>query len=599
MAININFAGANIRKPGSYSETKINLAGGFPLTATGIVAIIGEAEGGAPGASEGITTFTSEDVSSLIDMYKSGPIVDAARMLVSPARDSRVPNGASIIRVYKTNQSTQGSRTFKNAAPVDLLVTSSANWGDSESLISVKIEAGVVSANARIITVQQGTVREILTENAYAPLMVIQYTGSGSAATLTIQNGTLATVVTGASDNISIVLAGKTLAQVVDIISNTTGYTCTTAFKLANSKSSADLDPISTPLAIKASAQTLRGQQKEILDIINGESKLITASRLEDIEGTVATSSKKFLSGAVKGASSNTNFQDGFDSLLAERCNIVVPVISQDASDLITLGETDSSSSFTIDAVNLQAITHCITASNTKNRSERNCYISKKDSFANLQDAALDINHERASMLFQDVEVLAADGNQKWMDPWAASCLVAGMQAGMPVGTPATFKRINVSGVRHQDFNPKTQAELAIDNGLTPLESVDSGGFRVIVHNTTYSSDANFVLNRVHVLAAADSVAYNLRQQLEDIFVGSKAKTGSAEAIKNTVVSIMSRFLADELIVGDDTNGNLGWKDLIVTISGNVATVEITITPVQGIDFVLNKIRLDNIRQTA
>jgi len=54
-----------------------------------------------------------------------------------------------------------------------------------------------------------------------------------------------------------------------------------------------------------------------------------------------------------------------------------------------------------------------------------------------------------------------------------------------------------------------------------------------------------------------------------------------------------------EWIVGDDTNDGLGWKDLFVTINGNTATVEITITPVQGIDFILNKITLDNIRQSA
>ena len=61
----------------------------------------------------------------------------------------------------------------------------------------------------------------------------------------------------------------------------------------------------------------------------------------------------------------------------------------------------------------------------------------------------------------------------------------------------------------------------------------------------------------------------------------------------------MSTFLNDELIVGDDTNDGLGFKDLIVTINGNVANVDVTITPVQGIDFVLNRITLDNIRQSA
>jgi hypothetical protein len=599
MAINTSIAGANILKPGAYSETKVNLSGGFPLAPTGIVALVGEAEGGAPGSSDGVQTFTSEDIASLIAKYKSGPIVDAARLLIAPARDARVVNGASMIRVYKTNPSTKATTTLSNAAPAVLFNVSSANYGADENLVSIEVAAGVINANARIITVQKGAEKEVLSENPYHAMLVIQYVGAGTPATLTIQNGILATAITGAaSDNLSITLAGKTIRDVVDLIDAHTAYTCSTTFKLASSTSATRLDPISTALDILV-AKKLRAQQAELLDIINGESSLVTATAVANVEGTIAVSAKKYLTGAVKGASTNTLFQNGFDALLASRVNIVVPLISRDASALSAIGETDPASTFTVDAINLQAVTHCITASNTKNRSERNCYVSKKAAFATVRDSSLDLNHERASMLFQDVEVLRADGNLAFLDPWAASCLVAGIQAGTPVGTPATFKLINVNGIRHQDYNFKTQVDLAIEAGLCPLEEVDSGGFRIVVNNTTYSKDANFVFNRAHVLAAADSVAYNLRQQLENIFVGEKARTGSAEAIKNTVISIMSRFLSDEIIVGDDTNNGLGWKDLVVTITGNVATVEITITPVQGIDFVLNKITLDNIRQTA
>jgi len=600
MAINQNFNGASLYKPGAYSQTKVNLSGGFPLAATGVVAIVGEADAGAPGSSAGVQTYTSEDIASLISTYQAGPIVDAARLLISPARDARVTNGASIIRVYKVNAATQATLALKNAAPVTLLNITSANWGADQNLISVKVEAGVVSASARIITVQKGSQKETLSENPYAAILSIQYTGSGSASTLTIQAGSLVTTCTGDTpSNLSIPLAGKTVQQLVDLIDAHASYTCTTTLKLASSKLASDLDPISTAADIKTAAVVLRAQQKEMLDIINGESTLITAARVADVEGTVATSAKQFLSGAVRGAATNSSFQAGFDALLAKRCNIVVPLVARDASALAAEGLTDSTSTFTVDAVNLQALTHCILASNTKNRSERNCYVAKKTSFASAQSAAQDLNHERASMLIQDVEVLSSTGDLVWQEPWAASCLLAGIQAGTDVGTPATFKLINVNGIRHQDYNPKTQVDLAIAAGIIPLEEVDSGGFRVVVQNSTYSKDANFVYNRPSVLAAADTVAYNLRQQLEAIFVGEKARTGSAEAIKNAVIAIMSTMLSAELIVGDDTNNKLGWKDLTVTLNGNTAIVDITITPVQGIDFILNRITLDSIRQSA
>lgn len=599
MALSRSFNGSTIYKPGAYSRTKVNLAGGFPLTASGVVAIIGESEGGAPGSTDGVQTFTSEDIAALIAKYKSGPIVDAARILINPARDARVANGASMIRVYKTNTSTAATLALANAAPVTLYNVTSKNFGSDENLISVKLEAGVVSPNARIITVQKGSSREVLSENAYEAQMVITYTGAGSAAPLTLSPTTMTITVTGAPlDNLTITLTGKTIQDVVDIIDNHANYTCTTTVKYANAKPATNLDPITTPIDVKV-AKTLRAAQLELLDIIAAESSLISATRVAGIEGQAAVLARTFLTGGAKGASTNSTFQTGFDALLATRCNIVVPLIAQDASALISSGQTDAASTFTIDAVNLQAVTHCITASNTKNRSERNCYVAKKAVFATAQSSAQDLASERASMLFQDVEVLNASGDLTFLDPWAASCIVAGIQAGTDPGTPSTFKLINANGIRHQDYNQKTQIDLAIKAGLTPLESLDTGGFRIVVGNTTYGVDQNFVYNRVSVVEAGDTVAYNLRQQLESIFIGNKAKTGTADAIRNTIIAIMDTFLRAEVIVGDDTNGQLGWKDLTVVLNGNTAEIDLTITPVQGIDFVLATITLDNIKQSA
>jgi hypothetical protein len=603
MAISQNFNGASLRKPGAYSRTRVNLTGGFPLSPTGVVAIVGEAAGGEPSSSAGVQTFTSEDIAALVDIYKSGPIVDAARILVSPARDNRVANGASQIRVYKTNSSTKASKVLQNGAAVNLLTIESANWGEDENLVQVIIANGS-SANNKVITVKKGGVTENLSENAYEAILSIQYTGAATSCNLEIKNvsGQRRLVTTTASanipaDDLSIVLAGKTIRSLVDIIENHPSYTCNTTYSKAAGVSAESLDWRSTPTSI-LSALTLRRAQQELLDIIATESQLITGSIAAQVEGLPANVSA-FLSGGSRGASANSNFQAGFDAMLSQRCNTVLPLISQDASALISLGETDPASTFTVGAVNSQALQHCILASNTKNRSERNCYVSLKASFAASQQAARDMAHERASMLFQDVQSTNSSGDLVWLDPWAAAAMLAGIQSGTDVGTPATFKGINASGIKHQDYNSKTQIDLAIDAGLLPLEQRDTGGFRVVVHNTTYGLDANFVYNRVSVLYAADYVAYNMRQQLEAIFVGDKVRTGSAVAIKNTVISIMSLFLKDEIIVGDDTNDGLGWKDLVVTINGNTAYVDITVTPVQGIDFILNRITLDNIRQSA
>ena len=242
MAISIGFAGANIKKSGAYSQTTVNLTGGFPLAASGIVAIIGESANGAPGSSDGVRTYTSEDIASLISKYGSGPIVDAARILIAPARDGRVPNGASIIRIYKTNASTQASLNLKNSADVDVIAITSKNYGEDQNLINVKVEAGV-DPNARIITVAKGSQQEVLSENALDSWMNIEYTGAGTACTLEIQSGSLTSTVTGASgEDLNISLAGKSVQDVVDLISAAGVYTVSTSVRFADAKSASDLD---------------------------------------------------------------------------------------------------------------------------------------------------------------------------------------------------------------------------------------------------------------------------------------------------------------------------------------------------------------------
>lgn len=595
MAITRQFNGASIRKPGAYSKTVTNLSGGFPLAPTGVVAIVGESLGGEPGSTAGVKTFTSDDIAALIAEYKSGPIVDAARILVAPARDPRIANGASMIRVYKTNKSKQASIKLSNGT-ADVFELTSLNFGSDENTISVAVAAGV-DPDARIITIQKGTQKEILSENANETILEVKHTGAATVAVMTVTATKL--IITLDAAPTEFLLADISIQDLVDQINATADMTASTSIRRPNLKKATDLDIVTTPIDIKGVDGELKAAQKELLDIINGESSLVSAAKLAGIEGVPAQAAKTFLSGAARGGSANSDFQAGFDALLAHRCNIVVPLVSQDSTNMISNGETDPTSNFNVNAINLQAVTHCITASNTKNRSERNCYVSVKDTFQNSQDASLSLNSERASMLFQDVEVVGVDGNLKFVDPWGAACIVAGMQAGMPVGTPATFKRMNVNGIKHAQYNPKTQVDLAIDAGLLPLESVDSGGFRVVVQNSTYSTDANFVYNRPSVLAAADEVAYNLRNQLENIYVGTKAKTGTADSIRNSVIAIMTTFLDEELIVGDDTNDKLGWKDLTVVLDGNCAIIHITITPVQGVDFVLANITLDNLRQSA
>ena len=138
-----------------------------------------------------------------------------------------------------------------------------------------------------------------------------------------------------------------------------------------------------------------------------------------------------------------------------------------------------------------------------------------------------------------------------------------------------------------------------IDAGVTVLQPIDSGGFRIQLGNTTYGVDPNFVWNRVSVAEAGGFVAYDLRFNLEAVYTGTKARTGTAEAVANFVINRMTTYLNEDIIVGDDLNDNLGFKNLRVEVQGNTVIINVSITPVQGIDFILPTIYLADIRQSA
>lgn len=112
MAINVSFNGATIFKPGAYSKTTIDLGGGFPLSPTGIVAILGEADAGAPGSAEtniANNVFGPDQLVQIREKYDKGNIVDACNFLFSPGADGAIPSGAQAVYIYKTNASVRAT----------------------------------------------------------------------------------------------------------------------------------------------------------------------------------------------------------------------------------------------------------------------------------------------------------------------------------------------------------------------------------------------------------------------------------------------------------------------------------------------------------
>lgn len=456
------------------------------------------------------------------------------------------------------------------------------------------------------------------TDNSVGPIGGQAYMRVGCNATtctLTITATSLTTTAAGGPASLSLTLSSfTTISDLADYINSQASYRAVIPAGINGGLPPSVLDRVSAigVASVALNPGLIKADSYQVDKWIDQNSQLVsnTSSSYKGLPDV--NTLKQFLSGGAKGASTDSSFSAGFTAFESERINLVIPLVSQNASDDILENPalTDADSTYTVAAQHSSAIAHAKKMGNTQNRSERQVYLGFRGTFTECINQSLVLNSELASLCMQDVQIIDRSGSVVFKQPYILACLVAGIQAGAAVGEPATFKYINALGIKHvkkqgvtptalELFNPATQFNQAIDNGLLIVEKPATGGIRIVLHNATYSKDDNFVYNRPSVLGAAFYVSFDLRNFLETTFVGTKAKTGTAVSISNAIKSKMTYYLRDDIIVGDDTNDLLGYKNLTVTLIGNTALVDITITPVQGIDFILATIRLDNIRQSS
>lgn len=611
MSIKKNFRGASINKPGSYSFTQVKDDGANAITSEGAILIVGEADKGAPGDQEGIKVYDSSQFGALVDEFGSGQIVDAARAARTPSKTPGI-QGAQQFMVWKTNSSTRASMTLDNDSAAAIMTLTSANWGESENLINVTVNLGS-SANKRQITIERGDEQEELSENAEQAQINIDYIGAGTAATLDISGASLATkslttTITGAaSDNLSISLNGKTMKDVVDIISANPAYTVSLSNAQSGSVTPAtDLDVVAA-LDIDGAAKELYRNAKELEDIINEESQLATATVIQNVAGWPAVAAKAFMSGAVKGASATADFTDGFAASLAKFVNVILPAISRDAAADITDGLTDPASAYDVDSVLAGMDTHLRLRGTIKNRKEAQGMAGHRDStIANSYAVAQSLGSELIQLCVQDVLVQDSDAELRWKQPHIQAALMAGIRLGSEVGEPLTSKTLNCSGIGHAvntetgisagDFDADIDFQVAIDNGITFAEQLRSG-ISVVVDNTTYGKDQNFVWNRGSVIEAAHFIARSLRAR-GALLIGGKTVAGLRSSIDTGMADELVKLFNDRITSKDD-EAPQGYKNLLVTLEGNTAKVSVHVKPIQGLDFVLIEIELGDSKVTA
>jgi hypothetical protein len=183
---------------------------------------------------------------------------------------------------------------------------------------------------------------------------------------------------------------------------------------------------------------------------------------------------------------------------------------------------------------------------------------------------------------------------------------MAGMRAGADIGEPLTYKYIRALGLQ---FGTSTAPLSTTDlnslllNGVSPVErDLTSGAFRIVKCTTCYIKTQNNALMEESIIQGLGAVTKDLRKGL-DTLTGTKATLGQISNIEDILKVILTQYGPEDeggngfLIrsIGDDGNALPPFRDIAVTIGvypdpSDVARVSVTVTPVSGINFILNTI---------
>jgi hypothetical protein len=695
--------------PGAYNEVIVK-SEPVGVASSGIIAIIGEADGGDSFSSEEIKQnyFAPSQLDSVSRKYVSGNIVDAFRMLSSSSSDADITGAPTRIYILKTNNSTKASSAIASSygsisakvagadgnknkyeitqideeiAPqvsgdsisnfaalagvefgvrlnggalqsLDLFTGLPDDYDDISEVIALidsALPAGMScvageasdsvkimvnpdsSAHAKgwgksleLVEITAGGLAALgLEEGLYTSAiepkiqwdikrsdinlnesfnvsseiaMDIGY--EGTTATVTVTSSHLITSVTGgAGANLNIQLSQfNTIKDLADFISSQTGYSAQAQVGSTQLNPSA-LDKVSA-IGICSSIGEKAGRIKKC---VHNAKRAISGSQAVDLQVSASqglpdeTSSPVFLVGGAKGSTSASDVVAAIDKLEGIDVNFIVPLFSRDASEDIAEGLTESSSAYTISAINAAVKNHVLKMSTSKLKKNRTAYLSIWSDYQSVKAEVSSLSHYRVSLCFQKASQVNSVGEiQKYL-PWMSAICASGMQAA-GFYRSILNKFANVISFEdpagYDSGNPADQED-ALLAGLLPL-SQDIVGNKWLSDQTSYALDTNFVYNSSQLVYLSDLVSLDLTASLQRAFVGKSLADVDSSTVVGFIVSKMDQYKKQKLIAASD-DAPTGFKNLKVAIRGPVCEVAIEIKPSGSIYFIPISISLSQV----
>lgn len=349
----------------------------------------------------------------------------------------------------------------------------------------------------------------------------------------------------------------------------------------------------------------LYAQVAELIALVDEVSEHVTVERATGSPGAggsisgaggitydmIASIQNLTLSGAVRGTSSNSDWQAGLDKLLQRRVDYVVPLIDAD------LASEGHGSTATWASVSQQLKDHVIQARGAVGL-ERGAFIGLKANKDRILHEAGRLGDEDIQLVAQDVYALDSTGNLKTMGPRVLAAIAAGCRAGVgEIGEPLTNKYIRIAGLsQHHTWEPSdlTDSVDMIKAGVLFAEEIVGEGFRWVRDLTTHTRTDHLAYTEGSVRDIVRRVVYTLRTDIDKAFTGRKALPATIGNVRNFAASRLDIY-RDEGVITDSTDPATGetiyaYYGLRVTSTGDTIRLCVGFFPVPGINFQLDDI---------
>lgn len=174
---------------------------------------------------------------------------------------------------------------------------------------------------------------------------------------------------------------------------------------------------------------------------------------------------------------------------------------------------------------------------------------------------------------------VAGTNQVKQLPAYMMASLVAGLASGLPIGEPLTFKTVNISSL--SKIFEGTELDTLNNSGVVMAEFIRNRGsqtsFRIVDDVTTYNDRSNPVQNQMSVGEANDFLVGELKNELDNKFIGTRVVNTSASLIKSAVQSFLERKKkANEI-------QDYAPEEIQVVINGEVASISLVIYPIRGL----------------